>query len=182
MKRRLQISVRVVWMFFVIGLTASLAIAAHEVKTVPIKGHFTGTVTVTTLSASNATYQVDSVGHGNVSHLGRSTAAWRIPEVQVDLSNQVLIVSNTTWTGVITAANGDQIVGVYTFPTNVIPFTITGDVNFEAPLQITGGTGRFQYATGSANSAGTANIFTGHFDIRFNGRISSVGSSKPPHP
>jgi hypothetical protein len=178
MKTAYQRSFRFALMMLLLGLLPGIAAAKDGVKTVPIKGHFTGTVGITTLSISNATFQLDNVGHGNVSHLGRSKADWRVPEVQLDLTNQVLIVSNTTWTGTITAANGDQIIGVYTFRNQAIPFSISGDVSFDLDMEITGGTGRFQHATGSAVATGTANVISGKFNIRLNGRISSVGSSK----
>jgi hypothetical protein len=178
MKTVRQRPFRFVLIMLVVGLLPGILVAKPGVKTVPIKGHFTGTVGVTILSESNALFQLDNVGHGNVSHLGRSKAEWRVPEVQLDVVNHQLIVSNSTWTGTITAANGDQIVGVYTFRDTVIPFSMTGDVSFEMDLEITGGTGRFQYATGSAVAVGTANVMAGKFNIRLNGRISSVGSSK----
>lgn len=173
-----QRSFRFVLMLLVAGLMPGIVAAGQGVKTVPIKGHFTGTVGITTLSAAQARFQLDNVGHGNVSHLGRAKAEWRIPEVKVEMGKHRLVVTETTWTGTITAANGDQIVGVYTFRDKFIPFSMTGDVSFEMDLEITGGTGRFQNATGSAVAVGTANVMAGTFDIRLKGRISSVGSSK----
>ncbi len=158
-------------------LLPSLVGAAGPVKAVRIKGRFVGTVGLTPIAGED-TFRLDNVATGIVSHLGRSEAAWVVPEVQLDLVNRQLIVGNTEWTGTITAANGDQIFGMYSFRDDVIEFTLLGDLSFDLDLEITGGTGRFKGATGNATAVGSANIFTGKFSVKLTGEISTVGSSK----
>jgi hypothetical protein len=163
-------------LFLVILLLAGFDSPAFGGNEVPIKGQVEGTVAVTPFPDSETLYRIDNIGIGNFSHLGQVETVWAIPSAELDLLNGRLIVASPEWTGTITAANGDQIFGVYEFPHNVIPFSPTGDLSFEADLRITGGTGRFDGATGQAVSFGTANIFTGAFTIYLRGSIATIGS------
>jgi hypothetical protein len=155
---------------------ASSAVAAVARTTVPVKGSVAGSVTVIPL-AEPGSYRLENHGTGTMSHLGRIETFWAIPAVELDLVNRVLVVSNLEWTGTITAANGDQILGRYTFPSERIPFQLNGDVVFDVELEITGGTGRFEHASGRAAAAGRANIYTEDFQIDFDGEMSTVGSA-----
>lgn len=154
----------------------SSAVAAVARTTLPVEGWVAGSVTVIPLPQPGS-YRLENHGTGTMSHLGRIETAWAIPAVELDLVNRVLIVSNIEWTGTITAANGDQILGRYTFPGERIPFRLNGDVIFDVDLEITGGTGRFASAGGRAAAAGRANIYTGQFQIDFDGEMSTLGST-----
>jgi hypothetical protein len=71
----------------------------------------------------------------------------------------------------ITAANGDKITGDYSgsfIPLNTPPIYSLSDAKFE----ITGGTGRFSNASGSADLQGSQNIQTGKGKIEADGTIS----------
>jgi hypothetical protein len=71
----------------------------------------------------------------------------------------------------ITAANGDKIIGDYSgsfFPLDTPPMYSLSDARFE----ITGGTGRFSNAKGSADLKGSQNIETGKGKIEADGTIS----------
>ena len=117
------------------------------------------------MSSSASLFRVDAVATGTLSRIGRITTTWAVPEATLDLVNLQLIVTNLRWHGTLTAANGDQIFGEYTFRDDTIPFSATGNLSFEVDLTITGGTGRFAGAGGQAAAVGTANILTGAFAI-----------------
>ena len=135
---------------------------ADDVQT---HGRVAGSVTATPISSSAQLFRVDAVATGTLSHIGRVTTMWAIPEVTLDLVNLQLIVTSLQWHGTLTAANGDQIFGEYTFRDDTIPFSAMGSLLFEVDLTITGGTGRFAAASGQAAAIGTANILTGAFAI-----------------
>lgn len=136
-----------------------------------IHGQVEGTVTAAPISSSALSFRVDVAATGILSHIGRIEATWAVPEVMLDLVNLNLIVANPQWNGTLTAANGDQIFGEYAFRDDTIPLSPTGNLSFEVDLQITGGTGRFKYASGQAVAVGTANIFSGAFTIDLSGRF-----------
>ena len=141
---------------------------AKEAK--QIKGTLTGQSTVT--STGDMVFRQENVATGSLTHLGRVTAAWVVREVRFP-SNSQLMVAQPDWIGTITAQNGDQIFGTYTFRSTVLPITLTGDVQFVAELKITGGTGRFEGASGQGLSVGRANIWTRQFSIDLNGIITT---------
>ena len=71
----------------------------------------------------------------------------------------------------LTASNGDKLTGKYSgsfIPLDTPPIYSLSDAVF----QITGGTGRFSKATGSAELQGTQNIQTGNGKMEVNGTIS----------
>jgi hypothetical protein len=82
-------------------------------------------------------------------------------------------VAQPDWIGTITAQNGDQVFGTYTFRSTVLPITLTGDVQFVAELKIAGGTGRFEGASGQGVSIGRGNIWTRQFSIDLNGVVTT---------
>ena len=102
-------------------------------------------------------------GIGNASHLGK-TVLWQDQRWLSDYP-----VDNTGWGDMIlTAANGDELWSVYTnyhtwedFPF----FDITGDGVF------TGGTGRFEDATGTFTLVETWNLFEGKGTGTYTGEI-----------
>ncbi len=148
------------------SVTPGPSTASHSV---PVRGRFTGTATVTHLSVSEPLYRVDVNADGIVTHLGRARATYAVPQFLFDPVNRELTVLNTTWTGTITAANGDQVFAQYTLRTSTVPFTVLGDFAFSTDLALTGGTGRFQGATGVAVGFATGNIFTQKFTVGFDG-------------
>ncbi len=105
-------------------------------------------------------------GQGNVSHMGLTSAF---------TDNQVvnLITGSTTATYTLTAANGDTIVLEMSFQATQIP----GGVTFAGDYTVTGGTGRFDGATGGGVLAGSA-FFTGPNDGV--GSFSVAGTISPP--
>ena len=148
-----------------LGLLATFAVAfgAYHVvaaETVPFKGNAEGAIVSASPDAAGLLLRV--LAEGDVTHLGRCSR------------EEVLLLNPGTGTIagtiVFTAANGDELSGVvagqFTSPT-----TVAGTYLF------TGGTGRFENATGEADfSLATADGI--HFTVEFAGSIASVGASK----
>lgn len=133
---------------------SGLANTVSAQQPVPFRGF--GKITVTGAEMVPPNFQkLTGVAVGNATHLGKFT---RTETVTVNLLNFTL-----TGKVVFTAANGDQlfadVAGGFTSPT-----TASGAYTF------TGGTGRFQNATGTAAFLATA--IDGGFAVRFIGKIS----------
>ena len=92
---------------------------------------------------------------GNFTHIGKFQGV-------VDL-----VASTAVWT----AANGDTITNQTTAFVLVAEVT-PGVFRYEQILVITGGTGRFANATGSATATGLINLVTGAYDGVLTGTIS----------
>ena len=148
--------------------TARPASDAKETK--QIRGVFTGQSNV--IPTGDFVFRQENVAIGSVTHLGRVTAEWVVREVRFPSYSQ-LMVAQPDWTGTITAQNGDQIFGSYTFRSTILPITLTGEVQFVAELRITGGTGRFEGASGGGVSVGRGNIWTRQFSLDLNGVITT---------
>jgi hypothetical protein len=127
------------------ALVAPGAVAEQPDKQVPLKGEFVG---------------VGAEFSGNFSHLGRFDGL-------ADLAT-----STATWT----SANGDTVTNMTTsfvidFGDEVAPGVFT----YEQTIVITGGTGRFQDATGEASITGTIDPVGFVYDGYLNGSISQPG-------
>ena len=88
-------------------------------------------------------------GEGNARHMGRTSAV---------TTDQLINLQDGTGTATytLTAANNDTLVVAL----SVLQSNIPGGVSFEGDYTVTGGTGRFEGATGSGFIAGSA-LFTG---------------------
>ena len=135
-----------------------------------IRGTFTGESNV--IAIDDGVFRQENAATGTVTHLGRVTAQWVLREVRFPSSSQ-LVVAQPDWIGTITAQNGDQIFGTYTVRRTALPITLTGEVQFVAELRITGGTGRFEGASGHGLSVGRGNIWTRQFSLDLNGVITT---------
>lgn len=133
-------------------LTSCLAAPAHAGVMVPLKGSFDGQI---------VNLENDSIFYGNFTHLGRfdgtsdgasATAQW-------------------------TAANGDTVTNQTT--SFVLEEEISPNVfTYVQMLVITGGTGRFENAGGSAVVEGTIDFATGEFDGFLKGTITRPNSQR----
>jgi hypothetical protein len=94
---------------------------------------------------------------GTFSHLGRFTGV-----VDLDPSDGT---DDTVWT----AANGDTVTNQTT------GFTVFPDGSYEQTIVVTGGTGRFLDATGSATITGAFDFMTLVYDGHLIGSISQPG-------
>lgn len=111
-------------------------------------------------------FDADVTGHAN--HLGRFTGEAQVLQNVTDGS----YVGSYIWT----AANGDTIFG--TFEGQLIPTATPGVFDNIETVIVTGGTGRFEGATGNATLTGEIDTITGSFVYPIDGTISSVGSNK----
>jgi hypothetical protein len=146
---------------------AALAIPASAGDQVPFVGTVSGQVVlVTPQDSEHLLFDVDVVGHAT--HLGRFTGKAQVVQNVVDGS----YVGSYTWT----AANGDTIFG--TFSGQLIPTGTPGVFdNFEHSI-VTGGTGRFEGATGNSTLTGQLDTITLSFLYPIDGTLSSVGSNQ----
>ena len=96
-------------------------------------------------------------------HLGRTIGS--VEETATLTQNGPLITNTATYT----AANGDQLFvafsGTGTFP-------VDGVISFSGTETVTGGTGRFDGATGSLHRAGTVAIATQTGEFATSGSLS----------
>ena len=158
---------------FLLMVTITLALTprpAGATDQVPFKASF-ATEFETSPGSNSCLLNVTHTGVGKATHLGRST------EVTTDqVAN--LCTGALTATSVYTAANGDTVASQITGRlTSMIGNTVT----FAGTYTITGGTGRFEGATGAGTFSGSA-VFTGPSSgigsFALTGTISSPGSLK----
>jgi hypothetical protein len=146
----------------VLALTLAGPVSAGD--QVPFKGTLAGTATITPLGGPIVAVEIDATG--TATYLGRFTL--EAPHV-VDQSTLTAVGTYT-----LTAANGDiltaDLAGTARMvePPNVIAITETATV--------TGGTGRFEGATGSIQVERVFNRATGVTTGSFAGWISTPGS------
>jgi hypothetical protein len=102
-------------------------------------------------------------GVGRLSHLGKSTVA----------SSQTVDFTKTppelTGTDEFTAANGDKLYATHSGVSGAPD--AQGNVTFSGEYIFTGGTGKFQGASGSASFAGTASLATNKGEFSLRGKI-----------
>ncbi len=106
-----------------------------------------------------------TTGTGKSTHLGKISLT--ATDCITPMENHYTFKGKLT----ITAANGDKITGDYSgsfLPLDTPPMYSLSD----AKLEITGGTGRFSNAKGSADFKGSQNIQTGKGNIEADGTIS----------
>jgi hypothetical protein len=130
--------------------------------------------------------RIDFAAAGNLTHLGLSTMVGANCNTVTRIEFPTAYVSASDGKAIIEAANGDLLYFDYTgtFASN-LNCTALNELDFA--LIITGGTGRFEGASGTASVTGTqipGSCPADHhpprlsFDLMFDGEISSVGSLK----
>jgi hypothetical protein len=138
-------------LFVLVALALPFAAVAND--QVPLKGSETGTFEILgTCGTSGIVVDVTGTGHSTL--VGEYRAHYR--ECFDPATGAV-----TGGTFTLTAANGDMLFGTYGGQASP-----TGDpsvVAFDDPGVITGGTGRFAGASGTANTSGHANLATGEY-------------------
>jgi hypothetical protein len=131
----------------------------------PFNAHSTGTIAIV-YSEENECYpefpQVQLIGSGTGTHIGNHTSEWYV------CSNQQGGLEGTFY-GTLTAANGDKI---YFSQPDPGVFTIDEFGNVTGEFDITGGTGRFEGATGHINTFGVDDFVNMTFDIYSEGFIT----------
>jgi len=130
------------------------------------KSSSTGTMAIV-YSEDNECYpyfaQNQLPGSGNGTHIGN-----------FDIENFVCVNQQggfeSAWTGKMTAANGDQI--YFYNPDPSADFTIDEYGNVTGELDIIGGTGRFENATGHFSTSGTIDFLNMTWEIDSDGSIT----------
>jgi hypothetical protein len=149
-----------------LALTAALAMPARQATAqhaVPFRGTYATTFTLAPGPAPGVfELQFNAVGHAN--HLGHSGGP------STHLLNALVNPNTQVGTSTFFAANGDRLDTTYSGI--AAPPGPNGVIQFSGTLTITGGTGRFRNATGSAAVVGTANVGTGTGQFTFSGTIS----------
>ena len=140
---------------------AGPAAAERQEKLVPFRGRFEGAATVAPRTPPFVFVNIE--GEGNATHLGNFEVS--IPHV----TNR----SNGTAVGtyLFTAANGDTLTADFT--SQVTPTDVPGVVNVAVTASITGGTGRFEGATGSFDAERVVDMAHGTVTESFDGTIST---------
>ncbi len=156
MKKTLRLQMTALFLTF---LTAAFAASAAAGKKLPFRGAIQG---VEIATVAYPLLFVDATGSGNASHLGRFTLTY---ELEVDLLSH-----DTSGSAVFTAANGD------TLFTDIVGLgTSLGDfASIVETHTITGGTGRFEGASGSFIRTYMLNLVTGVTTGSFKGTIIIV--------
>jgi hypothetical protein len=141
----------------IISLTLAGTVRAGDL--VPFKGQGSFTGTSETVDPNTGNLIITGVVAGNLSHLGRTTGTATQITFAPDYVSFTIEVT-------FVAANGDELFA--TFEGNFV------DSNFdsEGTFSITGGTGRFDGASGG----GTFLSFNGAAMVQIDGEISTVGS------
>jgi hypothetical protein len=150
---------------FVIMVSATPALAGASV---PFKGTDAGAWGQGDHDCG-ALFPIHIAGSGVASHTGRYDY---VALECLDLSDYPFPYEGTF---MITAANGDTIVGTYSGTAVIADDNVT--ILYEQQATVTGGTGRFSGVTGTLAVAGIA-YEHGAYVQQLTGRISSVGASK----
>jgi len=148
----------------------SFSSPARATDQVPFKGNFVPIILSTTpLDATHVRLEIDV--HVQATQLGKARGpAWAILDVTT-----LAYVGGATWAG----ANGDAI--SFTFEGQFVPTTTPGVLENIETFEITGGTGRFERATGGGIAAGqldAATLLPLGRGAPFVGTVSSPGSLK----
>jgi len=130
---------------------------------VPFKGTLAGTVTVTPLNPPIASVIIEATG--DATHLGHFTL------VAPHVVNQALLVGTGTY--VFTAANGDTLTADFTGTATLLA---PGVLSTAETGTITGGTGRFEGATGTFTAERIFVRATGVTTGSIDGTVSSPGA------
>ena len=151
----------------------ALATPGSEPKLVPFHGTFVGSSEV---QVAPPRLFIAGTGTGHATHLG--AADWTFDEI-VTLGQVVAgcptLGTTDTYTGTLTAANGDTITvvgsgtGCPTSPTTARILDV---------FAVTGGTGRFEGASGNLTSVTLVDQPTRGFVITFDGEVSTPGGHK----
>jgi hypothetical protein len=110
---------------------------------VPFKGSWTGETYILGYCPDGRLHYIDVSPRGHMTHLGKAT--W-LADVCLDLS---VFPAYGTGTGVVTAANGDEIHMALTIEVNTLDWT------WKETEHYAGGTGRFVDAVGQTVSLGS---------------------------
>ena len=147
--------------------------ARDAVKMVPFRATYTAQAGFTPVgNAVCSTGLADMTqGTGQATHLGRITG-----ETFSCINLATLQATQGRFT--FTAPDGSQVSGTYELQGTPLSETL---LRLEGPFTITGGTRRFEGASGGGQVTGTVDFATNELVLNFDGMVSSVGSPKQQH-
>lgn len=150
------------------GLSSGTAAAKQHTPEVPFSGVVTGEVAFDKNPLNcGAGFTAITAAKGPASHLGLTS--WYSEHCLVNGSEIVGVVL------VLTAANGDEIHGTYTGSAGGFPPQIGGAIAVAGTIVFSGGTGRFENASGSAELSASV-IFEGMMDPSWAGKWEWKGT------
>src|ERR1041385_632477 len=127
----------------ILALIACISAPTIAGETVSMKGSFKGNYTAALVQANPPVFSATGTAYGTVNHLGKASITVSL-NATLDGSGLPAPIPGTSF-GTLTAANGDQIIGVYhwhTSPTGPTTLSIIGTFTASS------GTGRFAKANG----------------------------------
>lgn len=133
-----------------------------------IKGSGEGILTQTPISGTS--WSVTVHGTGNVTHLGKVTVDISYGEVNLSSNGDNLEPGPPTGTGLITTPNGDKLFGTFRFLGSPTPKP--GLLAIAGTFVITGGTGKYEGATGRGLYVGTGYVPTNEITTQIVGTLS----------
>lgn len=172
MRKRIALTALALAVVATVGATALLLRPSHAAAESLVPFHASVSETFTAAPCGVMSLCITAVGHGQAEHLGEiSESATVVVDINpADLHNGC---SPETRTTTLTAANGDVITLYGT------GWTCSATSDAHDSYTITGGTGRFQGASGSGAEY-NVHTFTGPgrgvATVTYDGTISSVGS------
>jgi hypothetical protein len=150
------------------GLSSGTAAAKQSTPEVPFSGVVTGEVAFDKNPLDcGAGFTAITAAKGPASHLGLTS--WYSEHCLVNGSEIVGVVL------VLTAANGDEVYGTYTGRAGGFPPQIGGAIAVTGTIVFSGGTGRFEHASGSAELSASV-IFEGMMDPSWAGKWEWKGA------
>ena len=152
-----------------VAVAAFLAPSAVAGDQIPFRASDLGGFAIVDACPGTDIVRTSDWGSGTGTHLGRYTF---VATECVNLGS--LAVTDGSWT--ITAASGDTLSGRYSGQAAGVPGSLC-DITYDVEGPVTGGTGRFEGASGRLRWLGFANLCTGELGDEITGTISSVGSN-----
>jgi hypothetical protein len=150
-------------MILLVLVALALPMPAAADDQMPVKGSEAGTFQVLGTCGTNGIV-IEVTGTGHSTQLGEYSGHYR--ECFVPATGAVTGGSFT-----LTAASGDTLFGTY--GGQAVPMDDPSVVVYDDPGVITGGTGRFAGASGTANTSGVANLATGEYNGTISGSVST---------
>ena len=156
----------------IIALIVCISAPTIAGETVSMKGSFKGNYTTVLEQVSPPVFSATGTAYGTINHFGKASVTVSLVTTQ-DSSGLWVPVPNSSF-GTLTAANGDQIIGIYHWHTAPAGPTV---ISIFGTFTASSGTGRFAGANGQGTFTGSIDILTGDFSGSLDGDITSVGSS-----
>ena len=165
MNKKIALILALAFLLFSATLSMANAEVTREKHSVPFKAEATATATPTG-NPVNGILGISILGSGTATLMGKVSVS---QQMSVNLATGEFFDGTFAWT----AANGDKVFGIY--HGNMIPTSDPTVSLIDGVFTFTGGTGRFEGATGGGTASGKQ-FTTGSAELKLDGTITSVGS------